>query len=378
MQISVIIVSFNAKYFLEQCMHSVLKAAHSLKHEIIIIDNASSDGTRELIENRFPAVRFIANSENIGFSKANNQALRIATGKYILFLNPDTLIAEDCFSKCLEFFEKNKNTGVLGVKMIDGAGHYLKESKRGFPGPWRSFCKLFGLTRWFPHSRWFSGYYLGQLNKDENHQIECVSGAFFFTLSEILSKCGGFDEQFFMYAEDIDLSYRIRSAGFINYYLSNTTIIHFKGESTLKDNQYIRTFYHAMSRFSRKYAPEKFGSFYNFFIESGIQFRMVLALISRKKVKKADFSLENLLLVGDESSKQELTNKLKTSFSGESSLPGLQIVFCEGVNYSFKQIIEDMQGKYGGKFFSFHSFGSGAIIQSTKEQISGTALLLNS
>ena len=187
---------------------------------------------------------------------------------------------------------------------------------------------------------------------------------------EVLSKCGGFDEQFFMYAEDLDLSSRIRSAGYDNYYLSSAGIVHFKGESTIKDKYYIKTFYQAMSRFSKKYAPERFGSLYKFFIESGIQFRMFLALILNKQPEKADSLSEKLLLIGDEKSKKELAEKIKIMRSPEVSGEEYQIVFCEGENYSYKQMIEDMQGKYAGKTFNFYALGSSAIIQS------GTAELL--
>ena len=244
-----------------------------------MVDNNSSDGSIDYLKPKFPFVKFIVNNENTGFSKANNKALASAAGKYILFLNPDTIVAEDSFEKCISFLDSNKNTGALGVKMIDGKGKYLKESKRGFPSPWVSFCKLSGLTSLFPHSKIFARYYLGNLSEKNNQVIDAISGAFLFARKETLDKTGGFDEQFFMYAEDIDLSFRIQQAGYKNYYFSETTIIHFKGESTKKDFRYIKLFYKAMSQFAKKHFHSNSSFMFSALIEFSIWIRGAFAAL---------------------------------------------------------------------------------------------------
>src|SRR4030095_13423431 len=170
--------------------------------------------------------------------RANNQDLQLVNGKYVLFLNPDTIIPEDCFSKCLAFMDAHPMAGALGVRMIDGTGQFLKESKRGFPSPWAAFCKMSGLTGLFPKSDFYARYYLGHLNSNQTHVIDALAGAFMFCKKIVLDKTKGFDEQFFMYAEDLDLSYRMQRAGFKNYYYPGCNIIHFKGESTNKDFRY--------------------------------------------------------------------------------------------------------------------------------------------
>ena len=201
----------------------------------------------------FPQFRFISNPINEGFAKANNKGLAPANGKYILFLNPDTTVPADCFYKCITFFDAHPDAGALGVKMVNADGQFLKESKRGFPSPMTSFWKMSGVTAMFPRSPVFSKYYLGHLNENSDHEADILSGAFMMVKKEVLDKTGGFDERFFMYAEDIDLSYRILCAGYKNYYFAGTTIIHYKGASTKKDLKYVRQFYKAMSQFVRKY-----------------------------------------------------------------------------------------------------------------------------
>ena len=254
MELSIIIVNYNVKYFLEQCLCSVIKAIHGLEAEIFVVDNNSSDGSRALLERGFPAFNFIWNDQNSGFAKGNNIALSKATGEFILFLNPDTIVPEDCFHKCLEFFRAQKNAGALGVRMIDGAGNFLKESKRSFPSPLTSLYKLSGFAKLFPHSGTFARYHLGNLHEKKNHVIDVLAGAFMMVRQSVLTYVGSFDEQFFMYGEDIDLSYRIQRAGFYNYYFAGTTIIHFKGESTRKGSMnYVRLFYKAMFIFVRKH-----------------------------------------------------------------------------------------------------------------------------
>jgi len=234
--ISVIIVNYNVKYFLEHCLHSVCKSLEGIEGEIIVIDNNSVDGSCQMIKEKFPQIHLIENKENVGFSKANNQGILISSGKYVLILNPDTVVQENTFHKCLSFMELHPKAGSLGVKMIDGTGNFLPESKRSLPTPFVSFCKIFGLSALLPKSRIFGRYHLGYLDNDKINKIEILSGAFMFIRKSVLDQVGMFDEAFFMYGEDIDLSYRILLAGYENYYFPDTTIIHYKGES--KKRQY--------------------------------------------------------------------------------------------------------------------------------------------
>ena len=252
--LSVIIVNYNVKYFLEQCLFSVRKAAEKVTTEVIVVDNDSTDESLAYLRPKFPEVRFIENGANNGFGKACNRGLEEATGEYILFLNPDTIIAEDSFTKCIAFFQSHSQCGAMGVKMIDGGGSFLKESKRAFPSPLTSLFKLAGLAGLFPKSKLFSRYHLGHLSRDENHEVDVLAGAFLLTKKEVLQKVGSFDDAFFMYGEDVDLSYRIQKAGYKNYYFSGTTIIHFKGESTKRGSlNYVKMFYQAMITFVQKH-----------------------------------------------------------------------------------------------------------------------------
>ncbi len=257
--------------------------------EIIVVDNDSSDNSIDYLQPKFPNVRFIANQENLGFARACNQGLKLAGGKYILFLNPDTIIPEDCFQKCIDFFESHPDAGALGIKMLDGSGKFLKESKRSFPSPFTSLFKLFGLSRLFPHSKTFSKYHLGNLDKDRDHEVDVLAGAFMMIKKEVLDTTGSFDEIFFMYGEDVDLSYRIQKTinpatgkHYKNYYFSGSSIIHFKGESTKRASMnYVRMFYNAMSIFVRKHYGGGRAGFFNFLIHLAIWIRAVLAAVGR-------------------------------------------------------------------------------------------------
>ncbi|MBK8309696.1 MAG: glycosyltransferase family 2 protein [Chitinophagaceae bacterium] len=280
MELSVIIVNYNVKLFLEQCLCSVQKAMAVIDAEVIVVDNNSSDNSIEYLTAKFPAVKYITNKENTGFAKACNQGLQQAKGSYILFLNPDTIIPEDCFTKCVSFFEANKDAGAIGIKMLDGSGKFLKESKRSFPSPSTSLYKLFGLAKLFPRSKIFSRYHLGHLNENVNNEVDVLAGAFMMIKREVLDKVGGFDETFFMYGEDVDLSYRIQKAGFKNHYFAESSIIHFKGESTRKGSMnYVRMFYNAMSIFVRKHYGGSKAGIFSFLIHVAIWFRAALSTI---------------------------------------------------------------------------------------------------
>ncbi|MEZ5039214.1 MAG: glycosyltransferase [Saprospiraceae bacterium] len=254
MKLSVIIVNYNVKYFLEQALLSVRRAAKGIDMEVWVVDNNSVDESVAMVREKFPEVHLVANEGNPGFAIANNQAIREASGEYVLLLNPDTVVEEDTFEVCVSFMDNHPEVGGLGVRMIDGSGKFLPESKRGFPTPWVAFAKTFGLSRLFPKSRLFNHYHLGYLEEDQPHEVEVLAGAFMWLRRSVLDEIGLLDEAFFMYGEDIDLSYRIVEAGYKNYYLPETTIIHYKGESTKKGSlNYVRAFYKAMIIFAQKH-----------------------------------------------------------------------------------------------------------------------------
>ncbi|GHT56096.1 hypothetical protein FACS189446_8080 [Bacteroidia bacterium] len=254
MKLSIVIVNYNVKYYLEQCLDSVLKAIQNRDTEIFVVDNHSTDESVEYLVPKFPTVHFIANQKNVGFSRANNQAIEQAQGEYILLLNPDTVIGENTLDRVCRFMDENKQIGAAGVKMLDGFGRFLPESKRGFPSPWNSFTKISGLAKLFPHSKVFGGYHLRYLNENETHEVEVLAGAFMMLRRETIEKSGSLDNRFFMYGEDIDLSYRINQAGYSNFYFPEP-IIHYKGESTKKDIRYVKHFYEAMLIFFKKHYP---------------------------------------------------------------------------------------------------------------------------
>lgn len=282
MEISVIIVNYNVRYFLEQCLCSVEKALNGMGGEVIVIDNQSSDQSIEYLQPAFPTVRFVANAANGGFAKACNQGLAMASGRYILFLNPDTIVGESCFRDCIRFMEAHPDAGALGVKMLDGSGRFLPESKRAFPSPFTSFYKLSGLSLLFPKSPRFARYHLGHLDPSQPHEVDVLAGAFMLIRKEVLDKTGGFDETFFMYGEDVDLSYRIQQAGYKNYYFPGSPIIHFKGESTRKGSMnYVRMFYSAMSLFVRKHYGGSRAGVFNLIIHLAIWVRAGLSATGR-------------------------------------------------------------------------------------------------
>jgi GT2 family glycosyltransferase len=250
--------------------------------EIYVVDNDSIDGSNQMVLEKYPEVKLIANKKNVGFSTANNQAIILSKGEYVLLLNPDTVVEHDTFEKVIGFMDEHPEAGGLGVKMLDGSGKFLPESKRGLPTPSTAFYKMFGLSAIFPHSKRFARYHLGHLNKDEIHKIEILPGAFMMLRKEALDKTGLLDESFFMYGEDIDLSYRIIEAGYFNYYYPETRIIHYKGESTKKSSvNYVLVFYNAMVIFAKKHFTQKNAKLFTFLINIAIYFRAFIALLNR-------------------------------------------------------------------------------------------------
>ncbi len=297
MQLSIIIVNYNVKYFLEQCLCSVESAIASLQAEVIVVDNHSTDGSITYLQERFPFVQFIANNENVGFGKANNQGLTIAKGDYVLFLNPDTIVPEDCFTKCISFFEKNNDCGALGIRMLDGSGNFLPESKRSFPTPMTAFFKLVGLAKLFPNSAVFNKYALGYLDENKNHEVDVLAGAFMMVRKEIIEATQGFDEVFFMYGEDVDLSYRIQQAGYKNYYFAESAIIHFKGESTKRGSlNYVKMFYQAMSIFVTKHYKSSTATVFSASIKIAIWIRAIIAIISGLATKWGLIIVDSIII----------------------------------------------------------------------------------
>jgi len=288
MKLSVIIVNYNVKHFLEQCLQSVHKAIQNVDAEVFVVDNNSVDRSVEMVAEKFPLVKLIANKENTGFSVANNQAIRISKGEYILLLNPDTIVEEDTFEKCIAFMDATPDAGGLGVKMVDGKGKFLPESKRSLPTPAVAFYKIFGLSSLFPRSKRFGAYHLGHLPEDETNEADILAGAFMLMRKEALDKVGLLDETFFMYGEDIDLSYRLIKGGYKNYYFPETRIIHYKGESTKKGSlNYVFMFYKAMIIFAKKHFSGKNARLFSILINLAIYLRAILSIIRRSFNKTA-------------------------------------------------------------------------------------------
>ena len=280
--LSVVIVNYNVVFFLEQCLNSVFAASKNLNVQIFVVDNNSVDGSINMLKENFSTVVLIENKENVGFSKANNQAIKRANSPYVLLLNPDTVIEEDTFDKCIDFMNSNTDCGGLGLRMLDGKGNFLPESKRGFPSPSVAFYKIFGLSYLFPKSQKFGRYHLGFLSEFEVNEVDVLSGAFMLLRTLTLEKVGLLDEQFFMYGEDIDLSYRIKLGGYKNYYFPETKIIHYKGESTKKSSvNYVFVFYKAMILFAKKHFSNKNANLFSFAINLAIYMRASLSLINR-------------------------------------------------------------------------------------------------
>jgi GT2 family glycosyltransferase len=378
MLLTIIIVSYNVKYFLEQCLFSVIAASEKVGGigrdvEVLVIDNASGDDTIEYLASRFPAVRFIANQENAGFSRANSLALQQARGEFILFLNPDTILSESTLANCIEYARSGERVGAIGVRMVDGSGNFLPESKRGFPTPWRSFCKLTGLTSLLPHSKLFAAYQQGHLNERGVHPIEVVAGAFMMVSKRVLQETGGFDERFFMYAEDIDLSKRIYDAGFQNYYLGNLPIIHFKGESTSKDKQYVQMFYDAMKLYLEKHYRGKRSALSLMLMKSGIGMRSLISGVRVNRKNENAVEVKKAFFIGDAASIEEVKRKW----------PGVKeedtadmVVICEGDAYPFSAVIEFVEKLSLPKVALIHAARSCSVVSSAAKKNQGNAIAL--
>ncbi len=380
MILSVVIVSYNVKFFLEQCLSSLKKAIEGSpitngQTEVYIVDNASADGSVDFLIPLFPSFHFIRNNQNAGFAKANNQAAFLCSGDYILFLNPDTIVAEDSLELCMSFLKSKREAGALGVHMIDGSGKYLRESKRGFPTPRASFFKMIGLTGLFPDSKIFSAYYMGHLDERDSQVVDVLSGAFMMIKKTVFDITGGFDEQFFMYAEDIDLSFRIRKAGFQNYFLSKTTIIHFKGESTKKDFNQIKIFYKAMDMFMKKHFKSSTIRPQMLFLHLGVWMHRSFSYL-RFLIKKSTEKPETpgkVFVNGD--SKQIAVWNCRLAELGiqtsERETDAQQIIYCESARRTWKSIITEISNNKNRYRYKFYGSCTHAAIGSDSNQSRG-------
>jgi O-antigen biosynthesis protein len=337
MDLSVIIVNYNVRHFLEQCLNSVIKATENNLCEVFVVDNNSTDGSCKMVTSMFPDVKLIRNLNNQGFSAANNQAIRLSSARFILLLNPDTLIEEETFTRCLAFMNEHPDAGALGVRMINGNGKLLPESKRAIPTPGTAFFKMAGFSFLFPHSKLFNRYYLGHLDSSATTETEIISGAFMFIRKEVLEKTGLLDETFFMYGEDIDLSYRILKAGYKNYYFPDVRIIHYKGESTSKGKiNYVVQFYKAMLIFAKKHFAEDGNKSFLFIISLAVYFwgiiavlknftgkiifpvyRLLPALLGKRLIRNPLSKRKRTIIVGN----QEALNNIKKLFEVSGAEP---------------------------------------------------------
>ena len=342
MQLSIVILNYNVRYFLEQCVRSVENAIKNLDAEIIVIDNNSSDDSCEMMKQRFSHIKLIENNQNLGFPKGNNIGVAQAKGEYICILNPDTAVAEDTFMRVLAFAQKQSDLGIVGVKLIDGTGNFLPESKRGIPTPWVAFTKITGLYKIFPKSRIFGKYYAQHLSENETGKVDILVGAFMMMKRDLYNEIGGFDENCFMYSDDIDLSYRVLKEGKSNYYFHETLVIHYKGESTVKDETYMKRFQEAMNFFYKKHFKVSF--FFFVFMKMGILFFSFVKMFQGKSKQKRN--PQNYILVSqDEFLKDVLENKLKNPIQLQKSAQFVfenknsEVIFDQNFN-SFKTIID--------------------------------------
>jgi len=348
MQLSVIILNYNVRYFLEQCVLSVQGAIKDLDAEIIVVDNHSSDESCEMMKRRFPDVTLIESAENSGFPKGNNMGVAHAKGEYICILNPDTVVAEDTFTKVLNFAKSKTDLGIVGVKLIDGTGNFLPESKRGIPTPFVAFTKIMGL---YKLSDSFGKYYASQLSANQTGKVEILVGAFMLMKKETYLEVGGFDENCFMYSDDIDLSYMVLRSGKSNYYFHETAVIHYKGESTVRDGLYMKRFREAMDFFYKKHFHTSI--FFDVFMKTGAFFFSIIkknqAVVHFRKTdkylllsndKNLAGKVENLLekkVYPIDSTTKNTINSLTTH-----STSNAEIIFDNNY-WSFKSAIEMME-----------------------------------
>lgn len=353
MQLSVIILNYNVRFFLEQCVFSVQKALEKIDGEIIVIDNNSSDDSCAMMKEKFPNVKLIENKENSGFPKGNNIGVAQAKGRYLCILNPDTVVAEDTFTKILNSEFCNLNSGILGCKLIDGTGKFLPEAKRGVPTPWVAFTKIFGLYKFFPNSSFFNKYYAQHITENQSGKVDILVGAFMMMKRNLYNEIGGFDENCFMYSDDIDLSYMVLMTGKVNFYYHETSVIHYKGESTVRDGLYMKRFRDAMQFFYKKHFKKSV--VFDLMMQVGA---FVFSLIKKNQQITEKILVDEYIVF----SKSELDLNLnkKTNYFSRledfkiNSNQNIQVVF-DTESYSFKEIIAFME-KHKAKNITFKNY----------------------
>lgn len=333
MKLSVIILNYNVRYFLELCLKSVEASIKDIHAEIIVIDNKSSDDSCRMVKDLFPSVKLIENKDNSGFSKGNNIAVKQAKGEYICILNPDTVVAEDTFFQLIHFADSKKDLGIIGCQLIDGTGHFLPESKRNIPTPKVALKKMLGFD---------NDYYANHINVNDNGKVEILVGAFMFLKKKVYNSVGGFDQDYFMYGEDIDLSYKILKAGYDNYYFGNTTVIHFKGESTIRDAKYAKRFFGAMQIFYQKHFKQN--RLFNALVWMGIK----LAHRLKKTKKSFRIPIEQTVVFSkeiDEELEKQLQKPLKIQSEISCDVAENSMVIYDFNSLSIKDCISDMKKK---------------------------------
>ena len=359
MDLSIIIVNYNVKEFLQNLLHSIEKASSKILKEIIVIDNASDDGSPELIREKFPSVLLIRNNVNVGFGKAVNQGLTIAKGKYILFSNPDCIVSEDTLDKMISFFENNPECGLAGCKILNSDGSLQLACRRSFPGPWTSFTKVTGLSNLFPKSKIFARYNLTYLDENQTYEVDAVSGSFMMIRKDVYEKVGGFDERFFMYGEDLDLCYRVQQAGYKVFYIHNTQVIHYKGESTKRSNlDETKLFYDAMHLFVKKHLSSFL--IVEIILRIAIVFRKLFAFLGKRKLTLltalADFVFFNFSLFVAEKIYKSMTDWVgfdTHAYFVIYTIPALIYLIVSFFSGVYKKDVVAVLRNFGAIFISF-------------------------
>jgi GT2 family glycosyltransferase len=374
MQLSVIILNYNVRYFLEQCILSVQKALEGIDSEIIVVDNASSDDSCDMMKTKFPHIKLIENTVNLGFPKGNNIGVAQAKGEYICILNPDTVVAEDTFVKILnsKFRIQNSEIGIIGCKLIDGTGNFLPESKRGVPTPWVAFTKIFGL---YKISNYFGKYYAQHLSENESGKVDILVGAFMMMKRELYLEVGGFDENCFMYSDDIDLSYLVLKTGKSNYYFHDTSVIHYKGESTVRDETYMKRFQEAMQFFYNKHFKKSW--FFDVMMRFGA---FVFSLLKKNQQKNKQRIIDEYVVFSkveiDLKSSKKVTYLSDLNQFKNLSKKNIEIIF-DVTAFNFTEIITFMQSNKD-KNLSFKNYisSSNYLIGSDDSKDRGQIILL--
>lgn len=341
MKLSVVILNYNVRYFLELCLKSVFEAIRNIEAEIIVVDNDSTDDSCSMIKELFPEITLIKNKENLGFSKGNNIGVTQAKGQYVCILNPDTVVPEDVFEKLIAYSETKKKLGIVGCKLINGRGAFLPESKRNIPFVKAAVKKLLGNPE---------DYYAEDINENETGHVDVLVGAFMLLKKEVYNKIGGFDEDYFMYGEDIDISYKALKAGYRNYYYGKSVVLHFKGESTLRDTLYAKRFFGAMQIFYKKHFKR------NLIFNAAVWLGLQLAYIFRKPVTIKKKTIQRYFLLSDKMNMKLQKALKKDVFLKESidrNIPVYTELIIDSNKYSYKDIIRFLEENKNQKLMTF-------------------------